>query len=70
MATTMHTQITLDDQLLQQAIDLTGLTSPQDIIEVVLREFLIRKQSDPLAKAFGQYRWEGDLDTMRSDKCY
>ncbi len=66
----MHTQITLDDQLLQQAIDLTGLTSPQDIIEVVLREFLIRKQSDPLAKAFGQYHWEGDLDTMRSDKCY
>jgi len=34
----MHTQITLDDQILQQAIELTGLTSPQDIIEVVLRD--------------------------------
>ena len=66
----MHTQIVLDDQLLQQAIDLTGLKNPQDLIEILLREFVIRRKSDPLAKAFGQYRWEGDLDTMRSDKCY
>ena len=36
----MHTQITLDDQLLQRATELTGLSNPQDLIEAVLREFL------------------------------
>ncbi|GEM_PF-2719926 len=36
----MHTQITLDDQLFQQAVELTGLKNPQDLIETVLREFL------------------------------
>lgn len=67
METTIHTQITLDDQLVQQAIELTGLNNPQDLIETVLREFLVRRRSDPLAQAFGQYRWEGNLDKMRTD---
>jgi len=36
----MHTHITLDDQLFKKAVELTGLNNPQDLIEVVLREFL------------------------------
>jgi len=63
----MHTQITLDDQLFQQAVELTGLNNPQDLIEIILREFVIRRKSDTLAQAFGQYHWEGDLDNMRTD---
>ncbi len=63
----MHTQITLDDQLVQQAIELTGLKNPQELIETLLREFIIRRKSDRLAKAFGQYHWEGNLETMRTD---
>jgi len=70
MEITMNTQITLDDQLFQQAVELTGLKNPQDVIETVLREFLVRRRSDPLAQAFGQYRWEGNLDKMRTDQCY
>ncbi len=69
METTMDTQITLDDQLFQQAAELTELKNPQDLIESMLREFVIRRKSDPLAKAFGQYCWEGDLDKMRTDQC-
>lgn len=63
----MHTQITLDDKLLQQAVELTGLNNPQELIDTLLRECVIRRKSDPLAKAFGQYRWEGNLDKMRTD---
>lgn len=36
----MHAQITLDDQLFQQAVELTGLKNPQELLETVLREFL------------------------------
>ncbi|OQW90486.1 MAG: hypothetical protein BWK79_19755 [Beggiatoa sp. IS2] len=36
----MYTQIILDDQLFKQAVELTGLNNPQDLIEAVLREFL------------------------------
>jgi Arc/MetJ family transcription regulator len=69
MEITMHTQITLDDQLIQQAAKLTGLDNLQAIIEIALRELITRKKSDPLAKAFGQYCWEGDLEKMRNDQC-
>jgi len=66
----MHTQIILDDQLVQQAIELTGLSNHQELVETLLREFVIRRKSDILAKAFGQHHWEGDLDKMRTDSCF
>jgi len=42
----MRTQITLDDQLIQQAIEISGVNSPQILIEMVLREFVKRQKSD------------------------
>lgn len=62
----MHTQITLNDQLVQQAIELSNY---QELVETLLREFVMRRKSDILAKAFGQYPWEGDLDKIRTDTC-
>lgn len=63
----MYTQISIDEHLVQQATNLAGQNNPQELIETLLREFILRRKSDPLAQAFGQYRWEGDLDKMRID---
>lgn len=37
----MHAQIVLDDQLVAQAFELTGLKNPQKLIDMELREFVI-----------------------------
>ncbi len=64
----MNTQLILDDDTIQQAMRLTGLKTPQEIVEAALHEFIMRKKQDFLAQAFGKYRWKGDLEAMRSDK--
>lgn len=63
----MHAHIILDDQLVAQAFELTGLKNTQELIDMALREFVIEKKSNPLAEAFGKYPWDGDLETMRCD---
>ena len=64
----MQAKITIDDQLINEALRLTGLKSTQEVFEVALKELVDHRRDDPLAKAFGQLRWEGDLDAMRADR--
>ena len=62
----MHTQINLDDQLFQQASELTGLKNPQELIETVLREFLAQheKQAElAFATACQQAKEQGEFLT-------
>lgn len=63
----MNTLLNVDEQLIQQALQLTGLNNPQSVIEMALRELVTRRKTDKLSQAFGQYLWEGDLDAMRND---
>ena len=65
----MNTNIMIDDALINQAMHLTGLKTPKDVVETALKTLIADKSRDKLASAFGQYHWEGDLDTMRTDKC-
>ncbi|WP_295384019.1 type II toxin-antitoxin system VapB family antitoxin [uncultured Thiodictyon sp.] len=64
----MNTQVVIDDQLMKEALRLTGLKSTEDVIEVALQELIEHRRTDALAKAFGQMPWEGDLDAMRTDR--
>jgi len=64
----MQAQVTIDDQLINEALRLTGLKSIQVVFEVAMKELVEHRRNDPLAKAFGQMRWEGDLDAMRTDR--
>jgi Arc/MetJ family transcription regulator len=63
----MNTEIVIDDQLINEALRLTGLKSTNDVIELALQE-LIDHRTDSLAKAFGQMPWEGDLGAMRAER--
>jgi Arc/MetJ family transcription regulator len=65
----MRTNIVIDDELLGQAMKLTGLKTKKEVVEVALKTLVANKQRDALAAAFGQYRWEGDLEAMRTDRC-
>jgi Arc/MetJ family transcription regulator len=64
----MRTNIVIDDELMAQAMQATGLKTKKEVVEAALRELLSRKRRDGLAEAFGRYKWEGDLDKMRIDR--
>jgi len=61
----MRTNIDIDDALLGEAMELTGLSTKKAVVEEALA-FLVRIKSQ--RKAFEEMRglgWEGNLDEMR-----
>ncbi|EXJ16322.1 type II toxin-antitoxin system VapB family antitoxin [Imhoffiella purpurea] len=64
----MQAHIVVDDQLMNEALRVTGLNGTEEVIEVALRELIEHRRKDPLALAFGQMPWDGDLDAMRTDR--
>jgi Arc/MetJ family transcription regulator len=60
-----RTTITLDENLLQEATRLTGLTSVSSVVEHVLQEFIRRESQSGIMKLKGKVVWQGDLDAMR-----
>lgn len=65
----MRTNIVIDDELMTQAMRLTGLKTKREVVETALKELIVHKKQDKLADAFGTLRWEGDLNAMRTDRC-
>ena len=65
----MRTNIVIDDELMTQAMRLTGLKTKKEVVEMALKELIQHKRKDKLADAFGTLHWEGDLDAMRTDLC-
>ena len=64
----MRTNIVIDDQLMEEALKASGLSTEEEVIEEGLKA-LIKIKSQERIKAFrGKLKWEGDLDGMRTDK--
>jgi Arc/MetJ family transcription regulator len=64
----MRTNIEIDDQLMAQAMRLTGLTTKRAAVEEGLKLLVrVRKQAQAL-KTLKGLGWEGDLDGMRQDR--
>ena len=66
----MRTNIDLDDTLLKEAMEVTGLTSKKATVEEALRRLVrIEAQRRALKEMWGM-GWEGDLDAMREDRSF
>ena len=64
----MRTTITLDDDLLKRAQQLTGIRNKRELIDAVLRT-LVRLHEQSVASDLRVMRhWEGDLDESRQDR--
>jgi Arc/MetJ family transcription regulator len=64
----MRTNIEIDDQLMAQAMKLTGLTTKRAAVEEGLKLLVrVRKQARAL-KTLKGLGWEGDLDAMRQER--
>ena len=63
----MRTNIVIDDQLIADAQQLSGLRTKREAVEAGLRLLVQIKRQERLRTYRGKLRWEGDLDTMRRD---
>jgi Arc/MetJ family transcription regulator len=64
-----RTNIELDDQLVEQAMLLTGARSKREVVDIALRR-LVEKGSlyRAILSLKGQVVWEGDVNAWRSDR--
>jgi len=62
-----RTNIELDDELVEEAMELTGARSKREVVDIALRR-LVDKGSlyRSIRKLRGKLDWEGDVDAWRS----
>ena len=63
----MRTNIVIDDNLMNDALQLTGLKTKREAVELGLKTVIRLKKQEDIRRFRGKLRWEGDLDDMRND---
>jgi len=61
----LRTNIVLDKQLVETALQATGLKTRRQLVEHALRELVRHHQQRKLLDLKGKIKWEGDLASMR-----
>lgn len=64
----MQTSIKINDQLMDTALELSGLKSKKAVVEEALKIFVQMLQQKSIQNLRGKLKWEGDLEQMRTDK--
>ena len=64
----MRTNIDIDDDLLAEAMELTGLQTKRATVEEGLRRLIRLERQHQAVLNMAGTGWEGDLDEMRRDK--
>mgnify|MGYP000579682795 CR=1 FL=1 len=64
----MRTNIVIDDELMANALKLTGLKTKREAVELGLKTLVRLKQQERLRRHRGKLSWEGDLDEMRTGR--
>ncbi|HEV2333993.1 MAG TPA: type II toxin-antitoxin system VapB family antitoxin [Stellaceae bacterium] len=66
----MRTNVEIDDNLMHDALRLSGLKTKRALVDAALRMFVrVKRQTDILSLA-GKVRWEGNLDEMREGRLF
>lgn len=64
----MRTSIVIDEKLLEETLQLTGLKTKREVVELGLRTILRLHQQEKIRQLRGKLMWEGDLDAMRTER--
>lgn len=62
----MRTNIVIDNQLMADALQLTGITTKREAVETALRLMISLKRQERIREQRGKLHWEGELDEMRA----
>jgi len=63
-----RTNLVLDEQLLEQAVQALGVKTYSAAVNLALAEAVRLKKVRELRQFFGKTSWEGDLSEMREDR--
>ena len=61
----MRTNIDIDDDLLSEAMRLSGLKTKKAVVEEALRRLIKLQRQVEIRGLRGKLRWEGDLEESR-----
>ena len=64
---TTRTNIVIDDELMRDVLEETGLRTKREAVEAGLRTLLRLKRQEGARRFRGKLKWEGDLERMRRD---
>lgn len=64
----MRTNIVIDDELIERAMQLTGLPTKKAAVEAGLKLLVQVKGQVGVRRLRGKVGWEGDLDESRSGR--
>ena len=66
LASTMRTNIVIDDSLMKDALKATGLKTKKEAVELGLQTLVRLNRQAGIRKFRGKLAWEGDLRGSRS----
>ena len=64
----MRTNIVLDDQLVQAAMQASGLTTKRAVVEAGLQLLVQVKGQASIRRLRGKVKWEGNLEESRTGR--
>lgn len=64
----MRTNIVIDDDLMDKAMQTSGAATKKEAVEQGLRLLIQKSSQSELREIRGVYRWEGNLDEMRRNE--
>jgi Arc/MetJ family transcription regulator len=67
MEITVRTNIEIDDDLMDEAMRVSGLATKRETVEAGLRLLVQLKRQQAIRRYRGKLRWEGNLERMRRD---
>ena len=66
MVTIVRTNIEIDDSLMADALEATGLSTKKEAVELGLKALIKLNKQASIRSLKGKLKWEGNLDEMRA----
>ena len=64
----MRTNVVIDDELMAEALESTGLKTKKAVVEEALRTLVRLKRQERVRSLRGKLQWEGDLNVLREGR--
>ncbi len=64
----MATNLAIDDQLLKEALVISGLKTKKDTVNIALKEFVSRRKQQEILELFGKLDPDPDYDYKKGRK--
>jgi Arc/MetJ family transcription regulator len=63
----MRTNILIDEQLMNDALNATGLKTKKEVVELGLKTLVRLFQQKQIKELKSKLKWDGDLEAMRNN---